>query len=137
MLQPITVSFSFPSNRIPNHKFTVAFAIAIAITITTTTTATFAVLRLANLELPVPPNHKSYNEIETLSTLRFGNRAKSIKNAVVRHTQMSTDALVARIRELSRPLEEANKSNAAIRAMMFVSERRTSPVLRSKMKLYS
>ena len=108
MLQPITVSFSFPSKCIPNHKFTVA------ITITTTTPATFAVLRLANLELPVPSNHKSYNEIETLSTLRFGNRAKSIKNAVVRHTQMSTDALVARIRELEHALEEAraNKSNA-------------------------
>jgi len=36
----------------------------------------------------------AYNDRETLSTLRFGNRAKSIKNAVKQNAQRSAKELI-------------------------------------------
>ena len=42
----------------------------------------------------------SFNELETLSTLRFGTRAKSIKNSAHVNTELSTASLKNRITQL-------------------------------------
>ncbi|RCK63249.1 Kinesin heavy chain [Candida viswanathii] len=51
----------------------------------------------------------SFNELETLSTLRFGTRAKSIKNSAHVNTELSTASLKNKIMQL----EKINQNNQA------------------------
>lgn len=45
--------------------------------------------------LVITCSYSKYNDRETLSTLRFGNRAKSIKNKVKQNTERSAKDLIA------------------------------------------
>ena len=56
----------------------------------------------------------SYNDRETLSTLRFGNRAKSIKNTPIANSQRSAKELLA---ELTKTNSKIDKLNEIIRSI--------------------
>jgi kinesin family member 5 len=48
----------------------------------------------------------AYNDRETLSTLRFGNRAKSIKNKVVQNAERSAKELLIALNEAEAKIEK-------------------------------
>lgn len=78
----------------------------------------------------------SFNELETLSTLRFGTRAKSIKNSAHVNTELSTASLKNRITQL----EKMNQSNQAYIKQLedelssYRSEPHSSPLMFSMMR---
>ena len=47
----------------------------------------------------------AYNDRETLSTLRFGNRAKSIKNKIVQNAERSAKELLIALNEAESKIE--------------------------------
>ena len=78
----------------------------------------------------------SFNELETLSTLRFGTRAKSIKNSAHVNTELSTASLKNRITQL----EKMNQSNQSYIKQLedelssYRSEPHSSPLMFSMMR---
>jgi len=48
----------------------------------------------------------AYNDRETLSTLRFGNRAKNIKNKVVQNAERSAKELLIKLNEAEAIIEK-------------------------------
>lgn len=51
----------------------------------------------------------AYNDRETLSTLRFGNRAKNIKNKVVQNAERSAKELLIQLGEVEQRLDKITK----------------------------
>ena len=60
----------------------------------------------------------AYNDRETLSTLRFGNRAKNIKNKVVQNAERSAKELLILLGDAEQRLAKAGELVRLIQAKM-------------------
>jgi len=60
----------------------------------------------------------SFNDTETLSSIRFGWSAKQIKNTIVKNSQLSVIELQRKIEELENTLSDLSKYNSKLEELL-------------------
>ena len=76
----------------------------------------------------------AYNDRETLSTLRFGNRAKSIKNAVKQNAQRSAKELIGLLAVAEEKIAKTTQLIEMIQKYIGLCIRE-DPINREKLKI--